>query len=100
MFNYRLGAMTVLSLVIAAPVLVFGDVGNTRQINNLTTGFDDPQLASLDTSGSADVVGADLGQRWRMQRLNGADFPVRGHQQFADANKPDGDSPATRPTAR
>jgi hypothetical protein len=89
MLNYRLGAMTVLSLVIAAPVLVFGDVGNSRQINDFYSGIDDQQLVTVDTStqNKADVVGADLGQHWRTPRLNGLDFPVRGRQQFATTDR-------------
>jgi opacity protein-like surface antigen len=84
MFNYRTFAMIAVSVVIAAPALVFADF---QQFSSLDDGSSRTQLASVPASGrnTRQQEGVAIAQHWQRDAnpFNGSDFPVRGLNQFA-----------------
>jgi hypothetical protein len=90
MFDYRVCAMIALSMVIAAPALVYADLEHSRQFDYAFSRSGEYQLASA--GGSAGDARGDAGmaiaRRWQAEPLNRSDFPVRGHAQFARIDNP------------
>jgi hypothetical protein len=89
MFDYRTCAMIVLSMIIAAPALVFADLQRSQQSGNPDLRLNKYPLASFRASDLAapESVSLQVAVRLPPGRINGSDFPMRGLDQFAQQER-------------
>jgi len=90
MFDYRVCAMIAVSMLIAAPALVYADLEHSRQFDDAWGRTAEYQLVSVggpgrDAQGDAGML---IARRWQAEPVNGSDFPVRGPAQFARVDNP------------